>query len=502
MDRRPQNIDTRSTRHAARGAFTLVEMLVTVALVTVLMLAVTQIFSIASATLGGAQALGAAVRDAQAAQVVMARDLSAAASDAPFFIIRSERWPAPRNRTDDTGDIDNDLLTFDFNGDNTEEAIPLAYYNFRNHRQDTLVFFTRDRYERMTGDSSFVAGHSAGEAMVWYGHLKLPDNNGQWTGTLPGRGSATSNPNNYFASQWILGRVAMLLIDPINKNTDGTGGVVDLDGSTSSTGDRPAFYQRKTTSGLAPLAQNTQASNSTTTTIDSCRLDLAGTSVSTYRNILASHIVANPTDKWWEAMMGGGGTNSVFRCNPFSTRPLDAEKASQQVPVFVSACSQFMVEFAGDYITQNWDPDNNGKPDEPADIAMATYGAYVAPGPDGRTDTIPGTRQIMWYGMPRDTNANGKITANDGDVVPVRDVVGGATAFERELPTPSVPTAAEGYLSTTAVTTLSPYVCAWGPDQESLRPKMVRITISIDRPEAEGKLLDGQYFEYVFNVGY
>jgi hypothetical protein len=31
---------------------------------------------------------------------------------------------------------------------------------------------------------------------------------------------------------------------------------------------------------------------------------------------------------------------------------------------------------------------------------------------------------------------------------------------------------------------------------------LIRITLGIDRPEAEGKLLDGQSFEYVFNVGY
>ena len=96
---RSRSILTRPRRPCA-GAFTLVEMLVTVALMLVLMLAVTQIFSIAGRTMSGGQAIGAAVRDAQAAQAVMARDFAAAASDGPCFIIRSSRVAAFRNNND------------------------------------------------------------------------------------------------------------------------------------------------------------------------------------------------------------------------------------------------------------------------------------------------------------------------------------------------------------------------------------------------------------------
>ncbi|MDB5327394.1 MAG: hypothetical protein JWM57_2963, partial [Phycisphaerales bacterium] len=45
---------------------------------------------------------------------------------------------------------------------------------------------------------------------------------------------------------------------------------------------------------------------------------------------------------------------------------------------------------------------------------------------------------------------------------------------------------------------------AWGPESIDNplipRPKMYRITMTIDRPEMAGRSADGQTFEYIFTV--
>src|SRR5687768_9176588 len=130
-----------------RRGFTLVEMLVTISLVVVLMLAVTQIFSIASRTISGGQALGSASRDAQSAQAVFARDFATVAADGACFNIFMNRVAAYRDRADldsDRGDLN--PLSIDLDSDGVEETTvsPLAY-NLRNHRVDSIVFFSRDR---------------------------------------------------------------------------------------------------------------------------------------------------------------------------------------------------------------------------------------------------------------------------------------------------------------------------------------------------------------------
>ncbi len=461
--------------------FTLVEMLVTCALVAVLMLAVTQVFSIASRTMGGGQALGAAVRDAQAAQAVFVRDLSAAAGPTigPYFYITSSRVSAARNLNDANGDRDGNLLTFDFNGDgdetDPEDRISQASYNFRNHRIDTLSFFAIDRYTRQTGNNnSLVISDAAREACIWYGHVNLANNNAT-SYYAPGAAdnSATDkNDNNRYASQWALGRVAMLI----------------KDSPTAADG----FVARNAvaTPDLTPLAfRNTSGAASPNLTF---RYDVAQTSIARYRSDLIDAI--NAGANWVNSCVFGDAGGTVvgrYQVNPYQLRPLTAAAAAQQVPIFVPACTQFIVEFAGDFVQQNPTTGAYEDTDSPPD------GNFV--GQDGRIDTVPGTNQIRWYGLPRDTNGNGILTAADGDVVPVRDLAGPQT-FEHSLPTTSVPTATAGYLDP-SITSINRYIAAWGPGDQN-RPKMIRITLVIDRPEAEGKLFDGQSFEYVFNVGY
>ena len=449
-----------ATRNPQRFcAFTLVEMLVTCGLTAVLMLAVTQIFSIASKTMGGGQALGAAVRDAQAAQAVLYRDLSAALSGniGPCFIIQSGATRAYRNKNDEAADTT--VGTFDFDGDGTEDTIPASTYNFRNHRVDTLGFFAMDRYARQTGDgTTLVLEDASREAWIWYGHLNLANDAGLASNaTRPGAALAT-NPNNYYATQWALGRAAILLKDP--ASIAGT-----------------AYLARNAGIPMTPICFNAGGPN---TALMDHTYDLAGTTVTQFRNDINT---VGAT--WWNNMCFEDGTTLVgrFRANRFQTRPLNALRVAQQIPIFLPACTQFMVEFAGDFVTQDAgtgavvpDPDLDGNVDNNG---------------DGTIDYVATTRQVRWYGLPRDTTGDGAINALSGDVTPVRDTAGAQLSFER------------GTLASTTnyVTAPGTYTAAWGPSQTN-RPKMIRITLVIDRPEAEGKLLDGQSFEYVFNVGY
>ena len=103
------------------------------------------------------------------------------------------------------------------------------------------------------------------------------------------------------------------------------------------------------------------------------------------------------------------------------------------------ACSQFAVEFAGDFVTQNG------------------LGHVTALVPDGTTDflvTAQGGYVTRWYGLPRDVDDNGRIWLRDPawgpvppqtalliespDVLPLRDIY---LAFD---PTAAVPVCERG----------------------------------------------------------
>jgi hypothetical protein len=48
----------------------------------------------------------------------------------------------------------------------------------------------------------------------------------------------------------------------------------------------------------------------------------------------------------------------------------------------------------------------------------------------------------------------------------------------------------------TSMTPSDSYICAWGPSDP--KPQMIRIIMTVDDPN--GKIADGQTFEYVFSL--
>jgi hypothetical protein len=179
-------------------------------------------------------------------------------------------------------------------------------------------------------------------------------------------------------------------------------------------------------------------------------------------------------------------------------------------------CAQFIVEYAGDYLTQDDDPKS------------ATYGqvrAGLAPGvhPDSNIDFYvdPATRErrIRWYGFPRWSGVardrNGDPVVGVDSVVPLWELMPGQipAPFERwgvgyfdsiarsgQDPTSPSYNYRDNWAPATEPLSFVPpaYVCAWSPDMANMLPKMLRITIAIDDPN--GRLAGPQFYDYVFNL--
>src|SRR3954464_8742405 len=96
-----------TTDNGLRRGFTLLELMVSIALVLILILGVNQVFSLTGRTVGAGQALSSLNRDGRNSQVVVYNDFhNAAVSGGPFFFIRGERVYAFRSKADKDQDRD------------------------------------------------------------------------------------------------------------------------------------------------------------------------------------------------------------------------------------------------------------------------------------------------------------------------------------------------------------------------------------------------------------
>jgi hypothetical protein len=420
-------------------------------------------------------------------------------------------------------------------------------YNGRNHRLDTLSFFARDLFHRQTGNpGTFVDNMAATEAWIWYGHLQLPDNTGAYPPssgntvqpssmphrppvTYPCMGNPALNPNNYFGGQLVLGRMAMLLVPASSNNV-----IQDPSGT-------PQYYLNSQGNGLAPLYCSSPVNQSLSGLESDLnnkylyqgRLDIVNGSIISTRSQLASASApylpngqANPAydQYWYTNLLDGLGEDSPyggrFQCNPFVSKPMQSADMAHASPYFLGGCSQFMVEFAGDYVSQVTDPTS-------VNYGMAKYpGSPASAAPDGQIDftviTDPSThlkrKQIIWYGLPR--NTSGRVSStnsqywqgceiDNGDVAPLYywltapTTMGGfgitfsntagnyyPYGFEKVSPAFQNPS------DLTSMEANSQYICAWGPND--VKPKLIRITMTLEDPT--GRLPEGQTYQYVFAV--
>jgi hypothetical protein len=473
--------------------------MISIALVLILIIGVNRVFKYTTDTVGTQAAFSSALRDQRGVERTMHYDFanmlpSASVDGNPAIVLRSERIYTFRNAQDFVGDDDGNPATEpDPAGGPQLDHIALDAANTprqtaRRSRIDTLSFFVRDTstpYKRQTGSSDASATllyqTKSDEAWVWYGHLWQADNVGNFSAaTMPGAGTRTTNPNNLFGSQLKLGRRAVLLKDITTTPT------LIATGENYASRSAPAGAP---TGVMPPLSFGSAITASAGSFIEDGDCDLADTTVDLYRDLLET------SNAWWtylaQQVAGANAPAYRFKADPIAVKELNAagninsKSASRASAVLVPNCNSFTVEFAGDFLTQD------------------AAGGVTAPAPDGTLDfvPIPGTggappsRQVRWYGLPRDTggdpvtgglnNATPAVAANP-DVLPVSVVAGSAAAAPFEQP---------AYAAGATV-----YTCAWrSSDLNSTtigHPAFFRLIVEIS--DEAGRMADGQRLEYVF----
>jgi prepilin-type N-terminal cleavage/methylation domain-containing protein len=497
-------VQTGSGTIRSSHGFTLVELLVAIALLMIIMVGAGTVFRSTSQTIGSGQALMDSTRRLMAARSVLQTDLIGSNND-PFpnsSGLRPLRTPAPDRPPFLM--IRQEVRAAYADKNQWNEGVPA-----NNYRTDMLGFFAQGVYKRQTGGDAVgnatFSDMTETNAYVWYGHLLLPDgpavsNMRQpgWTAGTP----LTDNPYNYFANQWVLGRVAMLMATPVAFGVY-PHGVPDVHGN-------PVWYIGRNptdsvTPGLTAVLTPLQANSVNTLgngaypvvspnnfTLQHSRYDIMGTytgwSWDDYAQLVADQSAwcfANNVP-WVDRHL------NRFQANPFADmlwnnpptpadRALFAQKAAQTVPLFLSGCTNFIVEFAGDYVEQN----ALGYV-----LTPANYSGPFLPGTphlDGVIDyrVVGGRREIQWYGLPRDVDGDGS-----DDVIRVQDIRKNGAGISQILPFETL--AAPGI-----------YSCGWTANEfnmpgGTLAPRLIRITVQLADPE--GRLPEGVRQEYIFPV--
>jgi prepilin-type N-terminal cleavage/methylation domain-containing protein len=526
-------------RFAVRAGFTLIELMISVLLMLVLMIGVNYVFSAVGKASSATQTSSRIIRDIQAAQATIRADMAGAVTnevDLPYFMIKSQPVPhgAFRTALDQKSspvpanalvDVDGTIYT------NT-------YVNHRSQRIDQLKFFATGAFPRLTGNpGTMVAEMTTGEALISYGHLRLHDGtSGVATGNFkePAEDDAGANPYNFYSAQWILGRNIVGLVKP-----DASGKIYDRFGNSQN------FHEEFGSSPIkSPLASGSPSSaEGNSVQVQMGRYDLAGTSMGSDGEIayIKSRIgvpTAGASTNWWSnnpSRTYRFWGNRLFPRNPPPSTAFQT-KVSQTSSIFVDGCTQFIVEFAGDYLAQDPQQDglitgvtgyiSNGVFSGGNLTGTTSYQPTTPGAPDGEidyfVDPLTKQRSIRWYGFPRDVNGNLTISADDGDVVPLRDVIrtfstaasAVAVPMERRLPTWNANYIGGVPVSSPPANVPEDYLVLWGPggsygyvtdgpDADSApdaipmpdMPRMIRIIMAIDDPS--GNIAEAQLFETV-----
>ncbi len=535
-----QTLITRNAPAAARNrrpaavagfapGFTLVELMISVAIALLLIIAINEIFRRTTQVISAGQSISTAVRDQRAVRQVMQADFDAMVLEgAPFFSLRMQSVPAYRNLLDMqqegrrpggnlpgtdyvagneanilkiTSDLNNGAT--DSSGNAVATTVSAATYGGRNHRTDLLTFFTRAPQTRQTGDINFyISPGSSGESEVCYGHLRLPANptdarainpldpkspvNGgtggyfffdpgepDWTGGSTG----ARNENNGVASQFILGRSVMLL-QPVGSATTpvafrggfGNSGYSQLSLAPLAASSRTPVVASSTANYTGTYYSTGTTYQYPSTGVDNqyvwpfqSRFDVADTSINGFASTMAgfqrnleflaatvSNFTTTGDNKfnyvgWFNApnltplqplakgsdnkyksltAVQGLGNSVVYRRQalPFVLRPQTPQSVALTSPIFVPRCSQFIVEYAGDFVTQ----------DGPTSLNPKYWGRVSAALPDGEVDfvIVNGVKKIRWYGLPRNTDAGDD---NVGTVSPAGAVICGDSGGANSL---------------------------------------------------------------------
>src|ERR1051325_10752525 len=151
-----------------RHGFTLVELMISIAMVVLLLLGINTVFKMSSDTVGTGVAVASLTMADRSMQATFQDDFRRAPRDAPLFIIHSGVASSGGNwmtLADKTSDRDGKALTYEITGTTNEGyrgantiSTPYSIYNDRNHRVDTLAFPIRGTFHRHTAiDGSYTS---------------------------------------------------------------------------------------------------------------------------------------------------------------------------------------------------------------------------------------------------------------------------------------------------------------------------------------------------------
>lgn len=432
-------------RQVILRGFTLIELMVSIAIALLLILGVNVVFKTTSQTVGAGNGLLASVRDMRTVGATLGNDFagflapnsgsSPDATKAPFFVIHSENMYAFRNFNDQDAAADRINPYHDVNLFSTASPAGQTFYNltgvssgpssganycpvplvnFRNHRVDRLAFFSNGLSLRQTGQDAnqIYTKDSANTALVIYEHGAQPNNRfytsptsaaATWynpgvfasTGTTGSAG--LSNDNNFYSADWMLTRTAILL-NPTPQSTNGFfadpgSGLGPFIGTSLSTG----------------ISGSTGGAIGTTYALQDCRIDLAAIGLSAYNSPtrvggIASYASGGPNfgADWYNQVIGVASTSGngppAWRAlvSPYIL-PDPALSVGTSLPKITSyglakasnalirGCSQFIVEYTGNFYTKAV----NGMPELYLHDKNLTYSAATGKPNGGTSQSVP-----------------------------------------------------------------------------------------------------------------
>lgn len=452
---------------------------------------------------------------------------------------------------------------------NGPTRIPIFSYGYRNYRSDSIGFFAKGLFRTQTSPAPENANDSpryksdltSKAAFIWWGHARIFNGTialendpsvygspGNWMIPDETNGSTfRPNQNNRFANQFTLARMQMLLVEPEAAGFSNIANTYDYLTVTDAAGQYLPFVRRNwnnpgdnlvSNTSLSPLnigspvvqyrqsnQMNVQLhalgaprfnegfSGGKPMTMHMGRTDIVGADIEGLR-ARATELDAMANPSVWRDTLPKYWNNRPL-VNPFMPSSQDpnaegqfsARSMSQRQQIVADGVTQFIVEFAGDFITQ-----------DPAS------GAYGGPVSDGIIDfiVVDDVRQVRWYGMPRDVDGDNVIDGvspdkyTSPDVIPLRDVTGAADVAIEDISF----AAQRNYLDVgVSANTTEPnpgtspndssYRCVWGPKEfdnpttingvDCYRvPQMIRVIVDVGDPKGQKDEVFTQ--EYIFPV--
>ncbi|MFI5379264.1 MAG: PilW family protein [Tepidisphaerales bacterium] len=316
-------------------AFTLVELLISMLLVTLVTFGIAQVFKLSQETVAVGQKIAEFTRDRRSARDTMQIDGANYAKDAPIFYIVSRY-----------------------------ENIPNGHGGTFLARRDRIAFPIRAAaINRVTGSNgSFISDEVSGEGWVWYGHC-----NRSYTGDTVNR-----DPLQKPVPVNIVGRVCMLMLDP---NTRLQPPLIALSSDF--------FLRTGINNDLTPLSNATQSTNVNgegVYNLATGRYDLMGTTLSLFdQDVQAKLAGLQPSQPpllpdnpwitpnlgiWWTSLLQDRNARPLrFLCADKLTDPTDplggpsippsSSGYAYTTPVFLRNVTEFIVQFSADVVNQD-----------------------------------------------------------------------------------------------------------------------------------------------------